>query len=417
MFPKVDNYTEYESLVVNQYAGEILAKKNKFYSFKEFYSSGNIELSNYNLLNHYLSLVDIACLTSEDKDVDTCASLHINDMTSIANVYNKKIACNVKEYGNSNKLAKVRVLNYDYIFKRACVNVSIKSIKLIENNKYLLSLKNDAAVHTLMLLRPMYLTTSLSYLYQINYDTDRIYYNEDSNNPKMYKSYLPSFNIIVNKVTNNAMYNTDNLINIDQIFEFEARNMNKQCSIETFTEEKCFPASFTLYYLDLFEKIADVNIDITNSMTMYFSLDTNTKSSNSVLYEIRRSSPGSSVVCKAFEVRYMNDENIKYLSITLNNMNSMTYIIKLPDAVTTFDIFICYSLDIIQAYAFYKDCDCNKYSYNYALFETSLVSSWSTTDIAKYIDLYKCKLPAIVFPANSLSIPSMYELATKMKLI
>lgn len=427
LFVVKDQYSDYNTVVLNQLASVVLNTKNILYDFKDFYASGSIDFSQYHLVSHYLTISDIECIMNETNAIQTCSSYNINDIsvpTSITNIVFKKYACTDREYGTNNEQCKIRILNYDYVFNRTCLNMVVNTIKKLDVNKFLVTFKNDLSAQLFMLLRPMYLTTSMSYMYKVKYENNPIHYNTNNNCPRNYTSTDSLFNLIIEKVDDEKIYPNKFLLDIDRIRDYEVRNANTVCSdvidVTQYLQKDgnmtdsigntSFPCSINVYYLSLDQR-SKISADLTNSMTLFFNINTAEMGASKKMFEMRRSSEGTQQVCKTFAVTLVNDA-IKYLSITLNEMSSLTYVFVLPTEHTIFDIFVTYSINMIQIYCFYGSD-----SFKYEIYETSLVSSWSIKNINEASSYYKCSVPPAALPANSYNIPSFYDVVTKMKLI
>lgn len=429
VFNVKDKYSDYNTVVLNQIAGIILNTKSFLYDFKQFYSTGYTDFSNYHLISHYLTLADIECLMYDKNALDTCSSYHINDVSVPTNITNQtlqKYTCLNREYGDNNEQCKVRILNYDYFFNRTCINLVFTEIHKMNDTQFLVSIKNDMAAHLLMLLRPVYVTTSMSYMYRVVYENNPTHYSLSENCPRNYTSTDEGLNVIIEKVDEEKVYANKHLFDIDKIKDYEVKNAKIDCTnakgVNEYTADELissggesFPCALTVYYLSLIGKVPSISIDLTNSLTVYFDIDTTTMGNNKQLFELRRSVDGTQRVCKNISVTLVN-ESIKNLYIKLNEMGSMTYTFALPSEHNVFKIFITYSLDMIQVYAFY-DRHADAKAFKYALYETSVVSSWSIKDINSAVSAYDCAVPVSVLHANSFNIPSYYHVATTMKLI
>jgi hypothetical protein len=429
LFTTRDKYTEYNSVVINQVAGAIINQKNELYHFKEFYSSGNINFTKYQLINHYLTLEDIDCINQ--KQINECASFNVNDVSTPINLSNpvfQKNTCNQIEYGSNNEFHKIRILNYDYALNRSCINIIIEEIKILDTDKFLLTIKNDKAAQLLMLLKPYYITASMSYLYKILYENNQIHYNDSNNNPRKYNSENFTLYLIVEKVNIDSIYSTKYLIDINKIKSHENIGSKIECTnqssepneyvmkniVDYEVKDTAFTCSLTCYFLTLMQQTNHIIIELTNSISIYFNIDTS-YNQNIDLYEIRRSAVGSQSVCKTFTVKLLND-TYKYINIILDEMPSLTYTIRLPNIDNSYKVFITYTLDKIQAYVFFES-ESRVKSFIHHVFDTNLVSSWSIKDVSDSINVYKCALPVECKPATSLCIPSFYDVVTSMKLL
>jgi hypothetical protein len=345
--------------------------------------------------------------------------------TSIANPSLERYTCVNREYGDNNEQCKVRILNYDYVFNRTCINLVFTEIKKISDTQFLTSIKNDMSAYLLMLLRPMYVTTSMSYMYRVVYGKNEIHYNKDANCPRNYNSTKDVLKIIIEKVEDDKIYAKNLLTDIDKIRVFEIKNAKVDCTkvqrVDEYetnfvdTGREAFPCALSVYYLSIIGKVPGISVDLTNSMTVYFDIDVSNMSGQNRMFELRRSVDGTQRVCHTITMDLVNGAE-PHLNITLNEMSSMTHTFYLPTEQKVFKIFVTYSLDMIQVYAFY-DRKLDSRAFNYTLFETSLVSSWSIKDINEAINKYNCAVPPTVMHANSFNIPSYYHVATSMKLI
>lgn len=419
VFRDVDNYTDYHTTVLNQVANIIISKKNDIYNFKEFYSSGNIDFSQYSLVHHYLSLSDIECITSENETL-SCSSMKINDISinKHLNYYkHNKYVCTNREYSENNESYNVRILNYDYVFNRTCLNMMLESIETLENDRYLLTFKNNPSVHIFMLTRPLYITTSMSYLYKVIYENNPIHYSASINNPRNYTSSATYFNVLVEKVKDPIIYDVSNLYEISNIQQFETES-DLKCSevpiVVPNTTFDSFSCAVTTYYLSIVDKTKNLLTDLTNAFTLYFKINVDSLETGHILFELRRSSIGTSNICKTFTVK-LTKESSNYISIILNEMNSMTFSFELNKITNIYDIFIMYSLDMIHVYTFYEYDDGIKHIDHYQ-YDTNVMSSWSHSDIDKAVSLYKCRTPILDNKDITYCVPFMYDIAIKMKL-
>lgn len=430
IFTVQDKYSDYNTVVLNQIVGIILKTKRFLYDFKEFYSSGAIDFEKYNLINHYLTLADIECLMNDNNTLDACSSYHVNDVSVPTNITNpslEKYTCVNREYGDNNEQCKVRILNYDYVFNRTCINLVFTEIQKIGGGRFVVTIKNDMSAYLLMLLRPVYVTTSMSYLYKVIYEKNQIHYNVRANCPRKYTSTGDAVKLIIEKVEENQMYANKSLIDIDKIKDFEIKSAKADCTkiqgLVVYDESDiisvgndAFPCALTVYYLSLSGKAPGIPVDLTNSMTVYFDIDISNMKDLTKMFELRRSSEGTQHVCKTIAVELVNNGSEPHLNIILNEMSSMTHTFYLPTERKAFKIFVTYSLDMIQVYSFYDRTEDSK-AFQYELFNTSLVSSWSIKDVNAAVALYNCAVPMTSMHANSVNIPSYYHLATAMKLI
>lgn len=433
---RADTFTDYNAVVLNQVASVIIGQKNETYPFKNFYSTGNVDFSTYNLINHYLSLADIECMTS-NRPIDTCSSLQVNDVSIPRKLDNPRFSrfiCTNQEYGlldTGNNMYKVRMLNYEYTFHRTCINIVINNIETI-GNRLLLDIKNDMSAQLLVLLRPQFITTSMSYLYKVVYENDPFYYGPNANSPRNYNSTAVSMNLLLEKVTDQRMYATQFLIELQDIHRYEDLTKDIKCSdvktVVEYVEQEQFvqhtppPDSYsiamTVYHHRLVGKMSTVSIDLTNSITLYFDIDlANTEKfmTDMVMFHMQRSAAGKPDVCKAMSIKLRNDA-IKCVNIVLNEMSSLTYTFEFPTESKKFRMFMVYTLDLIIVCAFYTRSN-GVNAFKYAIYDTSVISSWSLTDISAATRDYVCALPSAAAPATSHCIPTFYDMLTSMNII
>lgn len=436
----------YNSVVLNQLADEIIKSKNILYNFKEFYSSSNIDFTKYGLLNHFLSLADIHCITdSSQPSLLSCSSLQINDVSVPFNIVIKnteKFVCNTREYGSiddtKSTISKVRILNHNYSVLRSCLNMTINKIEKLAEDKLLLKVKNDKAAYMFILLRPSYITTSMGYLYKVLYQNDPIYYGTETNNLRNYHSIKMELTILVTKVTNEKMYTTSLLFNLDEIKKYSNGGIQDdiQCKPIVFQESlprlpsvsyavqdgkmasdaETFNVPLTVYYNKLVEKTQSVSVDLTNAMSLYFKVDLSTYNEEA-LFSIARSALGKPDVCRTMSIKITND-SFRSMNITLNESPSLLYVFEFPklSEASAFDVFVTYTLDCIMVYAAYTN-DMMENHFKYQVFDTAVISSWSITDISHAIQRYKCEMPLGLNPASSFCIPSYMDVFSKMNLI
>ena len=432
---RADTFIDYNTAVLNQVAGVIIGKKNDAYAFRSFYSNESVNFSEYQLVNHYLSLADIECMTSEHP-FDTCSSLQVNDVSIPRTLDNPRFSrhvCSNLEYGlldTKDNMYKVRILNYDYTFQRACINLVVNKVETVGTG-VLLSVKNDLAAQLLVLLRPQFITTNMTYLYKVSYKADPFYYGPNANSPRNYSSAGVNLNLLLEKVTDDRVYATKFLVDLSDTSKINQVNKDVKCSdvkttvqyveqeqfVRYNTPPESFSAAFTVYHHRLMGKMSS-SIDLTNSMALYFEIDlTNQEKfhSDAVLFNVMRSASGKSDVCKTMSVKMRND-SIKCVNIVLNEMSSLTYTFEFPDESRKFKMVVVYTLDLIIVCAFYMRAN-GVNAFKYAMYDTSVVSSWSITDIASATREYSCALPPDAAPATSYCIPTFYDMFSSMKLI
>ena len=430
---KADTFKDYNTVVLGKVAGTIIEQKNNAYGFNNFFSSGNIDFSQNNLINHNLSLADIACITS-DTPLNTCNSLQINDVSiprTIENPRYSRFVCSNREYGlidTGNNMYKVRILNYDYLFNRCCINLVINNVETV-GNRILLRIKNDMAAQLLVMLRPQFITMSMCYLYKVIYENDPFYYGPNTNSPRHYNSTHDDLNLLLEKNSDDRVYAQTLLIDLQDIHKYEDLTKDIKCSkakmaVEYTNQEHIaqhtptFMTAVTVYHHRLVGKMPMVSVDITNSMALYFDIDLRDMErfkTDTTLFHMMRSATGKANVCKTIAIKIRNDA-IKCVNIILDEMSALTYTFELPTESMQFKMFVLYTLDLIIVCAFYLRGN-GVQAFKYVMYDTSIISSWSLSDIAAATRTYKCALPTAAEPATSYCIPTFYDMLSKLQLI
>lgn len=433
---RADTFADYNTAVLNQVAGVVIHKKNEAYPFKDFYSTGNVDFSEFNLVNNYLSLADIECITS-DRSLNTCGSLQVNDVSiprKLDNARFSRFVCTNQEYGlldTGNNMYKVRILNYDYTFHRTCINLVINKAETVVGPRVLLSIKNDMAAQLLVLLRPQFLTTNMSYLYKVVYANDPLYYGSSVNSPRSYTSTAAGLNLLLEKVEDASVYATKFLIGLEDIHRYEDLTKDTKCSdvktavveyveqeqfVQYIAPPESYPVAMTVYHHRLVGKMPAMSINLTNSLALHFEIDlanTDKFKTDTVMFHMRRSAAGKPDVCKAMEVKLRNDA-IKCVNINLGV--SLTYTFEFPTESKTFRMILVYALDLIIVCAFYTRSN-GVGAFKYAMYDTSVISSWSLADISEATHKYGCGLPPAAEPATSSCIPTFYDMLTSLQII
>lgn len=439
-----DAFTENQATVLNALANQIIAKKNTLYNMSSFYTSGSpdIDLTPFNLVYHSLSLADIECITSE-KEIDSCASYSINDvsiprpLTTLSHL--QSFTCGNRELGNVDSrtnIFKVRILNYEYTFQRSCLQATFtRSERQTTDDGVYIQLRNNKSAQLFVLLRPMFVTTNMGYLYEVLYDENPIYYNYNQNSVRIYNSQSDlGVNIRLRKVTNKDMYITGGLIDIYNAFAYDAENASEDCNSlqilntspgvsqedRTPSDATPFNMGLTLYYVKLAGKRDTVQFDITNSMTLFFDVDFDKSAfaSGSTVFNIVRSAIHNSNVCRSFDVRSVTTgqrASTRNFIIQLNATSSMSYVFEFPQSINKFKVFITYTVDAINVLASYVES--NQPQFKFQSFKTFVISSWSTSDITDAIRTYGGGMPSQFSPLTNFSVPTYLEIVESMKAI
>lgn len=358
-------------------------------AIKWFYSSGESSVvssaKKSELVFFYFTILDTLCNTIETSKVQSistrlCDSYNINTMSMPRDLGPSisSTSCNTVELAQqptSIESALLRIHNHDYVLSKSCLRLPSCVVERKTNTRYRIIISGlkgldvmaelaRESTNRLVLMRPLFLTSSMSYLYAINYDAD-VYKSETAGSTivDFDNSVAERLVIYVDKMSNKKIYETSNMQEISAVYEAEVHG-TADCSQvikdldlsdpyitfeQRLNEVPPVTLTITAYYLTLRNRITTY-MQRSQTASLIFSNVLTADSKVLLTYD--------NAVPNAFQgltVRYDAAKRVFQSTLKTNNNNNPGAIeIPVPADITKFGVILTYTTDTVIVYMMWQ---------------------------------------------------------------